>query len=109
MDHSKFTVITKTDLATGFRLAGLTVHEVSHQDEAREILYDIYNKGDHALIAVDEELLPEKDKKFQKLMEDKPLPVIFPLQRPQLKEAINQEEYVSELAKSCIGFYIKIT
>ncbi|MDP3980698.1 MAG: V-type ATP synthase subunit F [Chlamydiota bacterium] len=109
MQPSKFCIITNPELATGFRLAGLTVFETLMPEQARDILYDLYQQGDYALIAMDEGLMPHKDKKLQKLMDEKTLPVIFPLQKPQKSEQIDQVAYVSELAKSCIGFYIKIT
>ena len=81
MQPSKITVISKPELASGFRLAGMTVYEAQRQEEAQEILYDLYEKGDYALIAIEQELIPQKDKKLDNLMEENTLPVVFPLPR----------------------------
>lgn len=101
-------VITKGSWASGFRLAGVDVLEVQSTAEAREKLKPFVEKNEPAMIAMDEELFPQDDKKLLKHLEEKPFPVILPLPKIEVETQEEQEKYVSELVRSCIGYYVKL-
>jgi vacuolar-type H+-ATPase subunit F/Vma7 len=104
----KFTVITKGEWTAGFRLAGVDVLEAQDEKEARQILQPMLEKSEPTLIAIEEDLFPIDDKKIQKHLEEKPFPVILPLPKIQVQTKEEQEKYVSELVRSCIGYYVKL-
>ena len=108
MSKIKFSVITKGEWTAGFRLAGAEVLEAQNEKEARQILQPLLDRNEPCLIAIEEELFPTHDKKIQKHLEEKPFPVILPLPKIQIQSKEDQEKYVSELVRSCIGYFVKL-
>ena len=108
MSKVKFCVVTKGEWTLGFRLAGVDVMHAKDLKEARQLLQPFLDKNEPSLIAIEEDLFPSKDKKLQKHLEEKPFPVILPLPKIELQTKEEQEKYVSELVRSCIGYYVKI-
>lgn len=108
MSKVKFSVITKGEWTSGFRLAGVEVLEAQDEKEARQILQPLLDRNEPCLIAIEEELFPINDKKIQKHLEEKPFPVILPLPKIEAQTKEEQEKYVSELVRSCIGYFVKL-
>lgn len=108
MANVKFSVITKGDWAAGFKLAGVEVHQAADAVQARQILQPMIERNEPSLVAIEEDLFPAQDRKILKHLEQKPYPVLLPLPKIKARSKEEQEQYVSELVKSCIGYYVKL-
>lgn len=108
MSKARFLIITKEDLNSGFKLAGVEVLTSKDTDHTLEILRPFFDQSEPSLIAIEEDLFPSHNKKFLKHLEEHAFPVVVPLPKVDLKNKENQERYVSELVRSCIGYYVKL-
>ena len=108
MSKARFLIITKEDLNSGFKLAGVEVLTSKGMDQTLEILRPLLDQSAPSLVAIEEDLFPIGNKKFMKHLEEQPFPVVVPLPKIDLKNIENQEKYVSELVRSCIGYYVKL-
>lgn len=106
----KMLVLTDSETATGFRLAGVEVRETSEENALGE-LEAIIESQDYGLVAVDEGLIGDPIKATARTMRGRELPVILPM--PSLGAAFDEDggdatEYMKDLVRSAIGFDIKI-
>ena len=107
--NSKLAVITDPETATGFRLAGVDVYARSDVGEARALLKSFFESKEYGLVAVSEDCLRDPDRELAKLLEQEALPVVVPFPSGRLKiDSSEGEAYLSELVKSCIGYYVKL-
>lgn len=104
----KLKIITKGEWATGFQLAGVEVLQAKDVSEAKKILVPAMDTNEPVLFAIEEDLFPMQDKKIQKHLEEKPFPVVLPLPKIEVQTKEQQEKYVAELVRSCIGYYVKL-
>ncbi|MEZ4607110.1 MAG: V-type ATP synthase subunit F [Deinococcales bacterium] len=107
---AKLLVLTDSETATGFRLAGCEVRE-STQAEAQKQLEAIILSDSYGLVIVDEGLIPDPNKASERLMRGRSLPVILPM--PSLGAAFDDSSddavgYMKQLVRSAIGFDIKL-
>ena len=102
-------VLTDSETATGFRLAGVEVLE-SDQEGAQEALEGVIEGQDYGLVAVDQGLIAEPNAAAARAMRGRDLPVL--LSMPSLGAAFDEEEdatdYMKSLVRSAIGFDIKL-
>ncbi len=106
----KMTVLTDSETASGFRLAGVEVHEATIES-AQATLEGIISSNEYGLVVVDEGLIEDPNKATERAMRGRNLPVIMPL--PGLGSAFDEEaddaaEYMKNLVRSAIGFDIKL-
>lgn len=105
----KMLILTDSETATGFRLAGVEVREASEDDALKE-LEAIIESEQYGLVAVDEGLVPDPVRATERAMRGRDLPVILPM--PSLGVAFgaggDATEYMKDLVRSAIGFDIKI-
>jgi len=106
----KMLILTDSETATGFRLAGVEVRE-TNEEKALEELEAIIESADYGLVAVDEGLIDDPIKATARAMRGRDLPVILPM--PSLGAAFGEDsgdatEYMKDLVRSAIGFDIKI-
>ena len=105
----KMLILTDSETATGFRLAGVEVREASEEDALGE-LETIIESQEYGLVAVDESLVPDPIRATARAMRGRELPVILPM--PSLGAAFGESgdatEYMKDLVRSAIGFDIKI-
>lgn len=99
-------IITDSESATGFRLAGAEVREAATPQEAMEHLR-YFVTLDYGLVAVNETLLEGTEEERARLMRGRDLPIVLPFPAPQA-EIESGEAYVSRLVKEHIGFYVKL-
>jgi V/A-type H+-transporting ATPase subunit F len=99
-------VITDSETATGFRLAGAEVREATTPREALEHLR-YFVTLDYGLVAVNEALLEGTVDERARLMRGRDLPIIIPFPSPQV-EIESGEAYIARLVKEHIGFYVKL-
>lgn len=102
----RVTVITDPETATGFRLAGVEVREVTSPQQTLEHLRSLLTL-DYGVVAVNEDLLKGLDDDLSRLMRGRETPIIipFPAPRAQLETG---EDYIARLVKEHIGFYVKL-
>jgi V/A-type H+-transporting ATPase subunit F len=99
-------IVTDSESATGFRLAGAEVREASTPAEALEHLRQFVTL-DYGLVAVNEALLEGTADERARLLRGRDLPIIVPFPSPQV-EIESGEAYVARLVKEHLGFFVKL-
>lgn len=102
----KVAVITDSETATGFRLAGVEVREVSSPQQALEQLRSLLTQ-DYGVVAVNEDLMKGLDEGIRRLMRGRETPILVPFPAPRV-QLESGEEYLARLVKEHIGFYVKL-
>ena len=102
-------VLTDSETATGYRLAGVDVR-VAEKGEAASTLVAMVEEDAYGLVIVDEGLVPDPVAATERAMRGRDLPVLLPV--PSLGAAFGDEgdatEYMKDLVRSAIGFDIKM-
>jgi V/A-type H+-transporting ATPase subunit F len=106
----KMIVLTDSETATGFRLAGVEVRETD-KDGAQKTLEELIESEDYGLVAVDEGLIADPNRSSARIMRGRELPVLLTM--PSLGAAFDEEsgdatEYMKQLVRSAIGFDVKL-
>jgi V/A-type H+-transporting ATPase subunit F len=106
----KMIVLTDSETATGFRLAGVEVRETD-KDGAQKTLEELIESEDYGLVAVDEGLIADPNRSSVRIMRGRDLPVLLTM--PSLGAAFDEEsgdatEYMKQLVRSAIGFDVKL-
>lgn len=102
----KVAVITDTETATGFRLAGVEVREAATPAEALELIRH-YAAAGYGLLAVNEDLLAGTEDARARLLRGRDLPIIVPVP-PARARLESGEAYIQRLVKEHIGFAVKL-
>jgi len=102
----KVAVITDSETATGFRLAGVEVREAATPAEALDLIRQYASAG-YGLLAVNEDLLQGTDDARARLLRGRDLPIIVPVP-PARAKLESGEAYIARLVKEHIGFYVKL-
>lgn len=105
----RMVVLTDSETATGYRLAGVEVRETTQEDAVKE-LDEIITSEQYALVAVDEGLVPDPVKATERAMRGRDLPVLLsvPSLGAAFSEGADATAYMKELVRSAIGFDIKL-
>ena len=74
----KMLILTDSETATGFRLAGVEVREASEENALKE-LEGVIESQQYGLVAVDEHLVPDPVRATARAMRGRELPVILPM------------------------------
>lgn len=102
-------ILTDAETATGFRLAGVEVHETDRDGAAKE-LEALITSEEYGLVVVDEGLVADPVKSTERLMRGRSLPILLPI--PSLTAAFAEDTdaaaYMKDLVRSAIGFDIKL-
>ena len=102
-------VLTDSETAAGFRLAGVEVTE-SDPDNAQGALEEIITSDDYGLVVIDESLIDDPNRSAERIMRGRDLPVL--LSMPSLGAAFGESDdamqYMQELVRSAIGFDVKM-
>lgn len=106
----KMVILTDSETATGFRLAGVEVRETD-QDGAQRALEELIEADSYGLVAVDEALIPDPNRSSARIMRGRELPVLLTM--PSLGAAFGEEgadaaDYMKRLVRSAIGFDVKL-
>ena len=100
----KFVVITDSDRASGFRLAGAEVIEAADAASARALIPPLLYKDDIGIVAVNEEYMLTLDEKVMDRIEKMHRPLVIPL--PSKSKEIDRRTYIERLLKKAIGYNI---
>jgi vacuolar-type H+-ATPase subunit F/Vma7 len=105
----KLIVLTDSENADGFRLAGVDVEVATNHDEARRRLNALVDDDNSGIIAVNESMMSSIDERLQKKIDSIYRPIVISL---PLREMLHTEEdhraYLSRLIRRAIGFDITL-
>lgn len=106
---AKLTVITDSDTALGFRLAGVEVIEVTGANEAAGRLLTLLRAKPSGIVIYNEEYRSSIPETSQAAMEESLTPVFFaiPVERAE-RIAERREEYLARLLRRAIGYQLKL-
>ncbi len=104
----KIGVLTDSESASGYRLAGLSVTFAEDGTQAREILAHMILEGSYALITVSMALLPDPYQAVKREMRGRDLPVLLPIPSPAPGKSEDAEAYVRRLITATIGYEIRL-
>lgn len=102
----KVAVVTDSETATGFRLAGVEVREAGSPQAALEAIRE-YTAAGYGLLIVNEDLLKGTDDARARLLRGRDLPVLVPLP-PARAHLESGEAYIARLVREHIGFAVKL-
>jgi V/A-type H+-transporting ATPase subunit F len=102
----KFVVVTDSETASGFRLAGADVVEVKEKDRAAEVLTSLLYRDDTGIVAVNEEYMASMDEKLIARIEKTYRPIIIPI--PVGMQRLDRTGYMERLLQRAIGYNIVI-
>ncbi|MCX8007515.1 MAG: V-type ATP synthase subunit F [Coriobacteriia bacterium] len=105
----KLVVLTDSDTADGFRLAGVDVVSVDSSDEARRRLNELIDDDSSGIIAVNEEYMSQIDERTQQKINSTYRPIVISL--PIREKLVSEEDhraYLSRLIRRAIGFDITL-
>jgi V/A-type H+-transporting ATPase subunit F len=100
----KFVIVTDSDRASGFRLAGAEVFEVRDTEEAKTVIPPLLHKDDIGIVAVNEEYILSLDEKLMDRIEKMHRPLIIPI--PARKKELDRRTYIERLLRKAIGYNI---
>jgi V/A-type H+-transporting ATPase subunit F len=102
-------VITDTDSADGFRLAGVDVDIVDSPEMARARLVSLLDDDEAGIVAVNERFMSAVDERIQKKIDSiyRPIVVSLPI-RETLEMGEDHRAYLSRLIRRAIGFDITL-
>ena len=97
----KFVIVTDSDRASGFRLAGVEVFEAGSNEEAKKVIAPLLYKDDIGIVAVNEEFMLTLDEKMMNRIEKLSAPLSFLFLRNQRRltgDRISNGSYERQLA-----------
>lgn len=105
----KVLVLTDSETADGFRLAGCDVSIVDSPEAARKTLASLLDEDDSGIIAVNERFMGVIDDRLQKKIDSiyRPIVVSLPI-REKLEMGEDHRSYLSRLIRRAIGFDITL-
>jgi V/A-type H+-transporting ATPase subunit F len=105
----RLVVLTDSDSADGFRLAGVDVDVVDTPEAARARLASLLDDDSTGIIAVSERMMTAVDERIQKKIDSiyRPIVVSLPI-RETLEMGEDHRAYLSRLIRRAIGFDITL-
>jgi V/A-type H+-transporting ATPase subunit F len=105
----KVVVLTDTDTADGFRLAGVDVDVCDTPEMARARLVSLLDDDSAGIIAVNERLMSGIDERIRRKIDSiyRPIVVSLPI-REKLEMGEDHRAYLSRLIRRAIGFDITL-
>lgn len=100
----KFVIVTDSDRAAGFRLAGAEVVEAESAEEAGSVLPPLLHQDDIGIVAVNEEYMLSLDEKLMDRIVKLHRPLLIPI--PAKSRMIDRRTYIERLLKKAIGYNI---
>lgn len=101
-------VVCQPDLAAGFELAGLQVHEASSPEQAAERLRALLSRPEVGVLLVDERLHRRLSQELRGELGRRALPMIVPFPGPSWTERQDPGAYVLELLRQAIGYRVRL-
>lgn len=102
----RFVVVTDTDRAAGFRLAGVEVLEANSPSEAKTVIPPLLYKDDIGIVAANEDFILGLDNVLMDRIEKLHRPIIIPI--PSKTREIDRHSYIERLLRKAIGYNIVV-
>ena len=102
----RFVVVTDTDRAAGFRLAGVDVLEANSTAEAKTVIPPLLYKDDIGIVAANEDFILGLDDALMDRIEKLHRPIIIPI--PSKTREIDRHSYIERLLRKAIGYNIVV-
>lgn len=105
----KLVVLTDSDTADGFRLAGVDVEVADSSEMARKKLNSLIDDDSSGIIAVNEKMMAFIDERTQKKIDSiyRPIVISLPI-KEKLEVGEDHRAYLSRLIRRAIGFDITL-
>jgi V/A-type H+-transporting ATPase subunit F len=105
----RLVVLTDSDTADGFALAGVGVEIAGSPDEARKTLAALIDDDSTGIVAVNEAFMSAIDERLQNKIDRiyRPIVVALPV-REKLETEEDHRAYLSRLIRRAIGFDITL-
>ncbi len=100
----KLVVVTDSDRASGFRLAGADVLEADTAEDVKRVIPPLLYKDDIGIVVVNEEFMLSLDEKLMDRIEKMHRPLIIPL--PSKSKEVDRKTYIERLLRKAIGYNI---
>jgi vacuolar-type H+-ATPase subunit F/Vma7 len=106
---NKVLVITYSDIAVGFKLAGVDVITPHKDEEISDLFEECLDNNEYGLVAVEEIFLANLNEGIRKKLARAGKPIIVPITTPR-KWAKKEEAdtYLARLVRKAIGYQVKI-
>ncbi len=104
---SNVLIVSPSDFAHGFRLAGLEVREAASPDESERLLRSPAVSG-FELVVVPQDHYMAYSERFIKELEAREKPLCVPVPMQIGSEKLSPEQYVQDLVRRVIGYQIKV-
>ena len=105
----KLVVLTDSDTADGFRLAGVDVVVAESEDVARKRLNSLLDDESSGIIAVNERIMAAIDERTQRKIDSiyRPIVISLPI-KEKLEMGEDHRAYLARLIRRAIGFDITL-
>lgn len=106
---SKYEVITDSESAVGFRLAGIETFVADDVGKAEKLLQERINSGETGLLLINQNLMDRFSDSFQRKLDKLSLPLVIPIpiSNTWWREEPG-EDYIFSLIRRAIGYQMKI-
>ncbi len=102
-------MIVGPEMATGFQLAGVRVHEANQDsDVSKGLEFALESSNRIGLVVVDESLLENISERLKNRCDASAVPLVLPLPLGGKEDPEKQAEAVQEMVRSAIGFSVKL-
>jgi vacuolar-type H+-ATPase subunit F/Vma7 len=101
-------VFVRSDFATGFELAGLTVTRVDVLHHAAEAIRQAAASADVGLVLVDEALYHALPRDLLSRLDREALPILVPIPTPHRDGEGDAEAYILNLLSQAIGYRVRL-
>lgn len=103
---ARLMIVTTSDLAPGYRLAGATVISAGDAKQASEEVARLAAERDVAIIGVHQPYFQDLDAALQRELERRTLPVVVGIPTGELREREGRRAQLEELLRRAIGHRI---
>jgi vacuolar-type H+-ATPase subunit F/Vma7 len=100
-------VVTAEDQVSGYRMAGVTSEAAASPEEALQIVSDIADAREGALVAVDESLLAGVDPAARRKLEESMDPIVVSIPSGTRAGISDRRARLSEVLRRAVGFRIR--
>ena len=100
----KFVIVTDSDRASGFRLAGAEVFEAKDATDAGTIIPPLLRQEEIGIVGMNEEYMLALDPKLMDRIEKLHRPLVISI--PSKSKEVDRRTYIERLLKKAIGYNI---
>lgn len=105
--EKKILAILYPDVAMGFKMAGVDIWRAEDVKSAENLVLKALNEDSYGIVILEEELYEGFNQKLKDMVMDSVIPLIVPIPIKRLSGE-RVEDYLRNLIRRSIGFYIRI-